>query len=368
MSDDGSVLAVAGGGGTSVYVYEKSGSSWTLVNSLSYTGITSSDYFGSGLAMTRDGSVIAVGAQWKDVSAQDNGAIYVFRRNGSSWASAYTADPFISVPGSGNYYHFGASVAISDDGKFLAGGAFPSPGSATGCAYVYAYANATWTAVVSNLCASDASNDGGGFGYALAISGDGTKLAVGAPSLKIVYFYSATSSWSEIAKYKYVPTTSGDNSSEFGHSVAMSQDGSHILVGATNAISNSVQSGVVLSLDFPDWSGAQTPSLEAILQPSVAAISEQFGWSLSLSGDNRYLAVGSTGKAANGLSSIGAAYVFSNDGSTWTQIQQYDNPHPVQGDMFGIGLAISRDGSKVAIGAHNRGVGDNADQGVLYIY
>ncbi|WP_139294475.1 T9SS type A sorting domain-containing protein, partial [Microcystis aeruginosa] len=88
---------------------------------------------------------------------------------------------------------------------------------------------------------------------------------------------------------------------------------------------------------------------------------DRFGYSIGLTKDGSKLAVGARWNSIAGFRR-GRAYVFENQGGNWTQINNAmlgvaDN------DNFGFSIAISQDGSRVVVGAiNNDTTGNNAGQ------
>ncbi len=77
------------------------------------------------------------------------------------------------------------------------------------------------------------------------------------------------------------------------------------------------------------------------------------------------------------LPRAGAAYVFTRSGSIWSQQDYVKASNTGAFDHFGISVALSADGSALAVGAHDEdsnGIGGNqADNsalnaGAVYIY
>src|SRR6266705_2462246 len=93
------------------------------------------DDFGFAVALSSDGNTLAVGAPGEasagietDNSAPSAGAVYVYTRSGTTWTQrAYIK---ASNPGAGD--QFGTSVALSSDGITLAVGAPGEDSSVTG--------------------------------------------------------------------------------------------------------------------------------------------------------------------------------------------------------------------------------------------
>ena len=157
LSGDGNTLAVGamweGGSGTgvnpasdegamqsgAVYVYRRTGTTWAFEAYLKASNTEAGDWFGWSVALSADGNTLAVGAYEEDGSgtgvnpASDEGALssgagYVYQRTGSTWAF----DAYIKASNTGTRDEFGLSVALSDDGTTLAVGAQGERGSGTG--------------------------------------------------------------------------------------------------------------------------------------------------------------------------------------------------------------------------------------------
>ncbi|MBK8170645.1 MAG: hypothetical protein IPK60_09940 [Sandaracinaceae bacterium] len=90
-----------------------------------------SDWFGAGVSLAGDGNTLAVGTRNEDSAATgvggdqtsnaalDSGAAFVFVRSGSVW----TQEAYIKASNTGADNNFGCSVALSGDGTTLAVGA-----------------------------------------------------------------------------------------------------------------------------------------------------------------------------------------------------------------------------------------------------
>src|SRR5688572_6378799 len=147
--------------------------------------------------------------------------------------------------------------------------------------------------------------------------------------------------------------TAGD---QFGHIVAVSGDGATIAVGAP--LEGSEAGAVYVFRRAGDvW------IQEAIVKPNVQDTFDQFGWSVALSDDGNTLAVGArredsavigvNGDATNnGASGSGAAYVFVRNGSTWSQEAYVKASNTDPDDSYGESIALSGDGNTLAVGAH----------------
>jgi hypothetical protein len=103
---------------------------------------------------------------------------------------------------------------------------------------------------------------------------------------------------------------------------------------------------------------------------------DQFGYSVSLSGDGKTLAVGAIAEdsgaagingsgADNSVPESGAAYVFTNAGGTWSQ-QAYVKPWntTARGALFGYSVGLSDDGNTLAVGAYD----EDGGKGAVYAF
>ena len=177
-----------------VYVFVRSGTTWTQQAYLkaSNTGLT--DGFGSGVSLSSD--TLAVGAyressnatgtngKQADNSAPSSGAVYVFLRSGTTW----TQQAYLKASNTGAGDQFGSTVSLSGD--TLAVGAYQESSDATGrngnqannsavnsgAAYLFTRSGATWT----QQSYLKASNTDGGDQFGGAVSLSGSTLAVGA--------------------------------------------------------------------------------------------------------------------------------------------------------------------------------------------
>ena len=101
------------------------------------SGIASHDAFGAAVALSSDGSTLAVGARFEssaaigiggdqvDDSALDAGAVYLFSRVAVAWAQA----AYVKASNTDGNDQFGWAIAVSSDASTLAIGAAGSCGS-----------------------------------------------------------------------------------------------------------------------------------------------------------------------------------------------------------------------------------------------
>src|ERR1700686_2489630 len=97
------------------------------------------------------------------------------------------------------------------------------------------------------------------------------------------------------------------------------------------------------------------------LLASDGAPGDLFGdlFSVALSKDGKTALIGAPGKN----SSAGAAYIFTTDGKTWTELQELTASDGASGDEFGL-VSLSDDGKTALIGA----IGKNSFKGAAYVF
>jgi len=175
----GTGLVVAGGGtsynagGNSnaghASVYEWDGSAWVLRGS-HFLGSVGAERVGSGVSLSDDGSVFALGARGANTST---GRCRVYTWNGSAWVQKGQ-----DLSGSATEDRAGASVWLTGDGSAVAFGATQTNSGGPGYVRVYDYVGSTWVQKASDIIGEA---NGDEFGSSLAISDDASFVAVGAP-------------------------------------------------------------------------------------------------------------------------------------------------------------------------------------------
>jgi len=197
LSSDGTVLAVGApkndgtgvdAGHVRVYKYtvgtqrvaEKSMlATWNQIGQ-DIDGEASGDESGTAISLSASGSIIAIGAKLNtnNGAGSSSGHVRVYRNNAGTWGQI-GSDIDSQAPGD----EFGISVDLSANGNILAIGARLSdgPGSfliSRGQVRVFENISNVWGQVNSDINGVDAGEE---FGTTVAINGDGTVLAIGAP-------------------------------------------------------------------------------------------------------------------------------------------------------------------------------------------
>jgi hypothetical protein len=265
VQGDTALVAAPGRGADTgaVYVYQRSGGTWTEVQQLAAPDAAANSWYGSSLAIS--GDTVAVGAYGHDASpSAQNGAIYVYVRSGGVWtlqkelvgldneqlggnvaldgdtllATVQGATPSVRVyvrtggawsveqvlPGTGLVYNFGAALALDGDTAVIGGNGWGDI-SVPGYAYVFQRSGTVW--ILQQTLAADDEDGSEDFGYAVAVAGD--TVVVGAPEHhphSAVYTFARTgTAWAQVDR-----TLSDGTSDRLGYSLAL--DGDKLLAGA----------------------------------------------------------------------------------------------------------------------------------------
>jgi len=171
--DTVAVTARTDGATGSVYVFVRDGETWIQQAELSPSAAAAGDYFGEELAL--NGDRLVAGAIHDDDAGTNSGSVWVFERTGSSWTEQ--AQLMADDAAAGDV--FGAGVALDGETIFVGAPVLAgyNPGSGFGAVYEFELVDETWTQQAR--LAPDTPVDGDGFGVRIAASGD--TIVVGAP-------------------------------------------------------------------------------------------------------------------------------------------------------------------------------------------
>jgi hypothetical protein len=365
------------------------------------------DRFGFAVALSDDGTTLAIGAPGEDSAATgvggaessdaatDAGAVYVFRRGPAGWAQ----EAYVKASNPGIDDQFGFAIALSGDGATLAVGATLESSSETGvggtgandaasgagAVYVFRRGATRWAQDAYVKATNTGADDR--FGSAVTLSPDGSLLAIGAPNEDsadtglggagagdaapnagaVYVLRRGATSWTQELYAKTAIAREGDR---FGASVAFGRGGTVLAIGAPGDNSgatgvggdasrmDALVSGAAYVLSTRTGSWAQ----EAYVKATNTDAFDAFGATVAVSADGATLAVGSVfeSSGATGLdgdgtrddaSSAGAAYLYRFAGGAWSPLTYVKASNTRAFQSFGYDVALSADGASLAIGA-----------------
>jgi hypothetical protein len=325
------------------------------------------DHFGSACALSANGMVLVVGSDWWGGSTSyDYGGIITYDRVGNSWVQRGS---ILVATDKQDIDLFGSACSLSADGSVLAVGARGWEGLVTnqGAVYIYDRNGSSWTQRGSILTAPDALTAGSGqFGSACSLSSDGEVLAVGAHHRDDVVTYQGGvyifdrdgDSWVQRGS---VLTAPGDAACDFGSSCSFAAYGTILAVGARTWNIN--QGGVfIFDQDTDSW------ALRGVMLEAADGLTDDyFGSACSLSDDGKILTVGAFNAHGPVLNHQGKVYTFDKVGSAWTPRRILYATEGGYDDQFGSGCSLSADGKMLVVGAQNWD-GYLLSQGGLYTY
>jgi hypothetical protein len=382
-------------GAGAVYVFVKGEKGWSQQAYLKASNAEEGDGFGGNVALSDDGSTLAVGAVYEKSSATgvggeqgDNeaivsGAVYVFVRKDGDWSQ----QAYVKASNTESFDNFGASLALSNSGDTLSVGA---PGEDSredgvhegidngqqdnntkknaGAVYVFKRNGGAWAQQAYIKTIGSPTGEKDYFGDAVSLSAKGDTLAVGGDDrIDYVDLYKRSDGeWSTRETLR--PSRDEGHDGQFGSTLALSSGGNTVVIGAPTKHTP----------DTPDWSGAiyvfekgsrNLWSETAFFKASNAEEEDYFGSTLALSNEGDTLAVRSSGDSE--------VYTFrrTTDGN-WSE-QSLFKARAYNAE-FGSSLELSGDGEKLLIGAPGEdsdatGVSgeqnNNAeDAGAVYVY
>jgi len=318
-------------------------------------GILPTDYFGTAVAFSDDR--LFVSATSEEVQYEDQGVVYVFRREGDTWVEhqrieapepaerlffggtidvddgvlAVRASPYyenrrlyVFEEGPSGFEHTATLTSGVEDDYFASqisvdGGTIVAGASKddeidydTGAAYVFVKDGGNWVQQ-AKLTASDAAYSAG-FGADVWLDGD--RLAVGSPGYdlpggsdagKAYVFSRSGSTWTEEAR---LTASDGVTLDLFGTSVAL--QGDTLLVSAPEDIHGPEEKGSVYVFE---WNGSAWTE-EMKLGTSDGIMDDTFGYNIVFDGDEA--AVSMRHISTEGPYYWGT-YLFSRAGGTWAE-------------------------------------------------
>lgn len=407
-----------------VFVFTRSGGVWTQQAYLKASNTAANANFGHSVSLSSDGNRLAVGARGESTTQSSSGAVYMFQRTGTNWTQTGTPLKAGAVMQSAT---FGSSVALSGDGNMLAVGSFGESGTGTGIAAgasaggtftgasvfhgavnVFAYNAGSWAQ--THYIKPSVFQSGGRFGSSVALNGAGNVLIVGAQgensgttgvSTSASTDTSATGAgaayvfeknlgaWSQTAYVKASNTRAG---ARFGVAVSVAANGESFVVGSSYETSGA--KGVNNTNPGPGDTTATNAGAAYVFTKSNGGVWGQtayvkasntrgnsyFGGAVALSLDGKSLIVGASpetsratgvnntnpGQDDTSAPNAGAAYVYALVNGDWMQTAYLKTfTTKVYQSNFGASVAITNAAASIAVGASTEQTSNTGIDGTL---
>lgn len=298
------------------------------------------DLLGFTVSLSADGHTALVGAPGRTV-----GAAYVFTEHGGKWSEQQE----LQSPAGAAQDSYGWSVSIAGDARTALVGAWSANG-VIGTVYWYSLQGGSYV-LGGQINPPDGAPDDE-FGDSVSLSGLGNVALIGAVGHNgfqgaAYVFVHAGGSWKELREYQD-PVAPGEG---YGFSVSESADGLVGVVGAPEA-----QGGQGAAYAFSELGSSQQALLATATEPPTYL----FGVSVSSDALGDRLLIGSPSTNEGD----GAAFVFQQGRSGWTQSQELVESDPSGADLFGYSVALDYPGNVAVIGAPER----NGTDGAAYTF
>ncbi|MDD1668846.1 MAG: FG-GAP repeat protein [Methanomicrobiales archaeon] len=304
------------------------------------------------------GRSVAIGGDLVAIGMGGDGAVgtvYLYRRQGM----AYVPEAKLVAPDASPGAEFGRAVAIQGN-RVIVGARFAQVGtlSKAGAAYVFRKYGGSWHFEEKITSPNPANEDN--FGRALAVEGDllvvtARKEKTDADDVGAAYvFRYRGGSWTYQEKLTASDPAPG---AYFGQSVAL--QGDLLAIGARNADPNGAGGFYLFRRSGNGWMEF------AKVTPPNGKKNDQYGFSIAFTGDT--IVVGAR-RADMGTSNpdTGAAYVYSLQGDSVELVTKLTASDAEAYDEFGQSVALA--GDIIAVGAWKDDIGDNLDQGSIYLF
>lgn len=314
---------------------------------------------GTDVAIAKDGKTMIVGAIKHPGGGDQRGQVTVYTFDGI-WKPMGQ-----SFYGQADMERLGYAVDISDDGQIIAIGSQNHPGSgiSRGRTRIYQWEENRWTQMGPDI---NGEADYDFSGACIALSGDGESIIIGAHSsdiggpnrgyARIFSWNSNSSKWEQLGS-----NISGvSDHDDCGCGVAISKDGQTIITSSPGNDDNGNNSGYtrVYYWDNNVWNQKGTPL-------SSGNADDRSGWAVKLSENGNTLAFGAFGFDGSG-NNRGLVRIYEWNGNAWVQKGQ-DLTGTADSDEFGYSLSLSGDARRIAIGAPFA-AGDGSYKGMVSIY
>ena len=256
LSADGSILAIGAPKAKTndlepgiVHIYQNVGGTWVQLGQ-NIEGEADKDSSGWDVSLSADGSIVAIGAPGNDDNGSYSGHVRVYEYASGVWTQiGQDIDGEVAGDMSGR------SVSLSANGKIVAIGSPLNKGYSgsfySGQVRIYEYTGGVWIQVGQDI---EGTQYSGQSGCSVSLSADGYTVAIGA-------FKGGLGHLGHVYVYRYLPvpdiwaqvgqTVSGIGTShDLGKSVAISSDGTVVAMGAPRAYENGLKTGHVRVYDY----------------------------------------------------------------------------------------------------------------------
>ena len=265
----------------SAYVFTRSGTTWSQQVKLTAADGAEGDAFGQSIALS--GDTVVIGAPHDDDKGNDAGSVYVFTRSGTTWSQQVKLTAADGAAGD----VFGISIAFSGDTIVIGADLNDEKALNAGAVYVFTRSGSSWSQQAKLTAADGEETDI--FGVRVALSGDTVLISarrddddvMGIDAGSAYIFTRTGTTWQQQIK---LTASDGAADDRFGRSVALVADTAVIGAMFQDDKGDNSGSAYVFTRSGTTW------SQQVKLTAADGAEGDVFGWSVALSDDTAVIA------------------------------------------------------------------------------
>lgn len=308
------------------YLYTLSNGTWTLSHEFDDPAATYNDGFCAHAGLSANGTIAAFGAPGTPLNGNIYvGKSYIYSKSNGTWSLK------ASIPSPDNmaYDQFGSGVAVSGDGSRVL---FDSVTSHfAGKAYLYTLSSGSWTQSHEFDDPAATASDNFGL-VSVSLSEHGQSAAIGATGTTVngqagagmaYVFHEANGVWSQTAALPDPDATTYDS---FGRDTHITPSGTAVIVSSNAAVNGQTNAGKVYLYKLANGSWTQAREFD---DPDATAGDFFSGSALSTDGETAVF--GAEGATVNGVSGAGKVYIYQSPAdlslalsTSYASLQLYD--------------------------------------------
>lgn len=335
-----------------VYIYRRSGNTWTLESELRPDTVIENEMFGFSVAMDEQANRIVVGAPGLPGNTNFPGEVHVYLRTNNT----YTRESTFVMDNSANGDRFGRSIATD----------YTCTRVVIGCkdaVCVYRREGLLWYEEIYD------SQPSTGYGKVVAIDSSGTRAVVGAPLWNVtagnqegaaLLFVRSNNTWS---LEQLIASSTPATGERFGYNISIDSQGLSIAVGAPEAVVTGSKKGCTYLLTRSGTTWSHHTKLIA----SNGNTDDRYGDVVSLDPTGTKLVISSMYSTVNSIAEAGRLYVYIlDDDDTWIEVAKLTPTDVFTSDLFSYEALISH--TRIIVTSLLCDIAGNVDAGAVYVY
>ncbi|KAJ5073444.1 hypothetical protein M0811_08561 [Anaeramoeba ignava] len=374
-----------------VYIFQKNKNQnenkWNQIQMLTANDGKENDHFGLSISISKDDNILLIGAPYAKVeNNEEQGKVYIFQKNQNE--NKWNKIQILTANYGKENDHFGFSILISkDENILLIGAPFFNFDSDIEQGKVYIFQKNQnenenknqnenkWNQI--QILTENYGKEYDWFGQSISISNDENILLIGSPYAKVgdneeqgkAYIFQKNENENKWNQIQILTENYGKENDHFGYSVSISKDGDIILIGAPYAkVGDNYKQGKAYifqkNQNENKWNQIQ------ILTANDGKENDHFGESISIPNDENIFLISAPYAKVGDNEEQGKVYIFqkNQNENKWNQIQILTANDGKENDLFGFRVSISKDGDIILISASGAKVGNNKEQGKVYVF